>query len=245
VLDRHDLTDAEWARLEALLPDQSPQRGGRWTDHRTVLNGVFLRPGAGCRGGTCHPSTGTGRPSTTGIAAGQAMAPGSRSSMSCAVTPTCTRVGTGRWRSTPQWSVRTSTPRAPGANRPPTSPRRSSRPPRSTQGAGSNNKKSDGRPSREALGRSRGGLTSKIHLAADTRCRPISRITTAGHRHDSLAFAPVMAGIWILAEVRVGPAPVPAGCSATRHPTPLTCQAAAVEGADSVWPGTGKATFSS
>jgi transposase len=40
-------------------------------------------------------------------------------------------------------------------------------------------------------------LTSKIHLAADTRCRPISRITTAGHRHDSLAFAPVMAGIWI------------------------------------------------
>jgi hypothetical protein len=147
--------------------------------------------------GPATPVRGTGRPSTTGIAAGQVMAPGSRSSMSCAVTPTCTRVGTGRWRSTPQWSVRTSTPRAPGANRPPTSPRRSSRPPRSTQGAGSNNKKSDGRPSREALGRSRGGLTSKIHLAADTRCRPISRITTAGHRHDSLAFAPVMAGIWI------------------------------------------------
>ena len=49
-------------------------------------------------------------------------------------------------------SVRTSTPRAPGANCPPTSPRRSSRPPRSTQGAGSNNKKSDGRPGREALG---------------------------------------------------------------------------------------------
>jgi hypothetical protein len=36
--------------------------------------------------------------------------------------------------------------------------------------------KSAGRPSREALGRSRGGLTSKIHLAADTRCRPISRV---------------------------------------------------------------------
>jgi DDE family transposase len=42
------------------------------------------------------------------------------------------------------------------------------------------------------LGRSRGGLTSKIHLAADTRCRPISRVTTAGHRHDSLAFEAVM-----------------------------------------------------
>ena len=54
-----------------------------------------------------------------------------------------------------------------------------------------------GRPGREALGRSRGGLTSKIHLAADIRCRPISRVTTAGHRHDSLAFAAVMAGIRI------------------------------------------------
>jgi transposase len=40
-------------------------------------------------------------------------------------------------------------------------------------------------------------LTTKIHLAADTRCRPISRVTTAGHRHDSLAFEPVMAGIRI------------------------------------------------
>ena len=46
---------------------------------------------------------------------------------------------------------------------------------------------------REALGRSRGGLSTKIHLAADTRCRPISRATTGGHRHDSIAFDAVMA----------------------------------------------------
>jgi transposase len=47
------------------------------------------------------------------------------------------------------------------------------------------------------LGRSRGGLTSKIHLAADTRCRPIARVTTAGHRHDSLAFEAVMSRVRI------------------------------------------------
>ena len=40
-------------------------------------------------------------------------------------------------------------------------------------------------------------MTTKIHLAADTRCRPISRVTTAGHRHDCLAFESVMAGIRI------------------------------------------------
>jgi|ERR1035441_3327210 transposase len=47
-------------------------------------------------------------------------------------------------------------------------------------------------PDREALGRSRGGLTSKIHLLADSGCRPLARVTSAGQRHDSLAFAPLM-----------------------------------------------------
>jgi transposase len=47
VLDRHDLTDAEWARLEPLLPDRTPRRGGRWADHRQVLNGVFWRTRCG------------------------------------------------------------------------------------------------------------------------------------------------------------------------------------------------------
>jgi transposase len=29
VLDRHDMTDAQWALLEPLLPDRAPQRGPR------------------------------------------------------------------------------------------------------------------------------------------------------------------------------------------------------------------------
>ena len=48
---------------------------------------------------------------------------------------------------------------------------------------------------RESLGRSRGGLTTKIHLAADRRCRPISRVITAGHRNDVIVFEPVMRSI--------------------------------------------------
>jgi transposase len=47
VLHRHDLTDDEWARLEPLLPDQTPRRGGRWAEHRTVLNGMFWRTRCG------------------------------------------------------------------------------------------------------------------------------------------------------------------------------------------------------
>ena len=45
---------------------------------------------------------------------------------------------------------------------------------------------------RESLGRSRGGFSTKIHLAADARCRPLSRVLTAGQRHDSIAFDTVL-----------------------------------------------------
>ena len=40
-------------------------------------------------------------------------------------------------------------------------------------------------------------MTTKIHLVADSQCRPIARVTTAGQRHDSVAFTPVMADISI------------------------------------------------
>lgn len=42
------------------------------------------------------------------------------------------------------------------------------------------------------LGRSRDGLTSKIHLAADRRRRPLSFFLTAGQAADSPQFTPVL-----------------------------------------------------
>jgi len=47
------------------------------------------------------------------------------------------------------------------------------------------------------LGRSRGGFGTKVHIAADTRCRPLARVVTAGQRHDSIAFEAVMADLRI------------------------------------------------
>ncbi|MFF8848267.1 IS5 family transposase [Streptomyces sp. NPDC015127] len=32
------MTDAQWARIEPLLPDRTPRRGGRWRDHRQVID---------------------------------------------------------------------------------------------------------------------------------------------------------------------------------------------------------------
>lgn len=43
---RYELTDEQWALLQGLFPKQG--RGGRWLDHRTMLNGMLwiLRSGA-------------------------------------------------------------------------------------------------------------------------------------------------------------------------------------------------------
>ncbi|MFJ7593181.1 IS5 family transposase, partial [Streptomyces sp. NPDC097617] len=42
------------------------------------------------------------------------------------------------------------------------------------------------------LGRSRGGQTSKVHVACDRQCRPLVLVLTAGQAADSPQFIPVL-----------------------------------------------------
>ena len=44
---RYEITDEEWERLPPLLPAMTPKRGGRWRDHRQVLNGILFRTRSG------------------------------------------------------------------------------------------------------------------------------------------------------------------------------------------------------
>ncbi|WP_238783174.1 IS5 family transposase [Streptomyces monomycini] len=36
-------TDVQWARIEPLLPDRAPRRGGRWRDHRVVIDAIAVK----------------------------------------------------------------------------------------------------------------------------------------------------------------------------------------------------------
>jgi len=47
MVKRGELTDESWARIAPLLPENG-RRGGRWRDHREVVNGILwkLRAGA-------------------------------------------------------------------------------------------------------------------------------------------------------------------------------------------------------
>ena len=87
----------------------------------------------------------------------------------------------------PPWSARTSTPPGP----------RDALPTELTPGAPPNDNDPPLRPGRAALGRSRGRLSTKIHLAADRRCRPVSRILTAGQHGDCPQFIPLLEAVRI------------------------------------------------
>ena len=45
MVGRHELTDAAWARIEPLLP--VGRRGGRWRDHRQVINAILWQAKTG------------------------------------------------------------------------------------------------------------------------------------------------------------------------------------------------------
>lgn len=62
---------------------------------------------------------------------------------------------------------------------------------------------------RQALGRSRGGLTTKIHLAVDGRGLPLSIVLTPGNINDATAFGQVLDGIRVPRALRGRPRTTP------------------------------------
>ncbi|MER6522099.1 IS5 family transposase [Streptomyces sp. NPDC001553] len=60
----------------------------------------------------------------------------------------------------------------------------------------------DTEPDDHGIGRSRGGLTTKLHLAVEQGQKPLSLLVTAGQRHDSPQFQLVLDGIRV---PRTGP----------------------------------------
>ncbi len=60
----------------------------------------------------------------------------------------------------------------------------------------------DAEPDDHGLGRSRGGLSTKLHLAVEQGQKPLPLLVAAGQRHDSPQFQPVLEGIRV---PRIGP----------------------------------------
>lgn len=75
-----------------------------------------------------------------------------------------------------------------------------------TQGDFPNYKNSDGvEPPDHAVGRSRGGLTTKIHLVSDSKCRPVGFVLTAGNAADTTMMAPTLDTVAVRCHPRGAP----------------------------------------
>ena len=55
----------------------------------------------------------------------------------------------------------------------------------------------EGEPGDHALGRSRGGFGTKLHLAVDPRGVPLSAVVTAGQAHESRSVGPLLEAVRI------------------------------------------------
>ncbi|MFF1510798.1 IS5 family transposase [Streptomyces sp. NPDC058326] len=158
------------ARIEPLLPDRTPRPGRRWRDHRQVIDAIAFkyRTGTPWMDLPTHFGSWKDRPQP-------AAEMGRRRHLGEGLHRPARP---GRRRRRPRPGRRGRLHRRPG------SPARRRGP---SKGAPA------GEPDDHALGRSRGGLTNRIHLAADSRCRPLAFVLTPGQTGDAPAFPEVMA----------------------------------------------------
>jgi transposase len=151
---------------------------------RSAITARLLREsctgtGAGLRGAICRQRLGRGKPCGSATGGSVGMGLGTASTPFCWLKQTRPAESTGRCRWTQQLTVPTSTR--------PTSP--------VPQGDAGNYRKLFEEPDDHAVGRSRGGLSTKIHHTCDGKGRPLAFIIGPGQGSDSRMFPVVLDAI--------------------------------------------------
>jgi transposase len=180
---RHEITDEAWAKIAPLLPE-SGRRNGRWCEHRQVLDGICWKLATGApwrdipeRYGpwkTCHDRLRRWTADGTWdriLAHVQVHNDGAPVEWTVHVDSTSIRAhqhAAGARKKGGAAVDGWAPGRAPGAVA--------------------------AHPG-EALGRSRGGLTTKLHLAADGRGRPLTIVLTEGQAGDNPQLVPLLDAI--------------------------------------------------
>ncbi|MDO0936525.1 IS5 family transposase [Streptomyces sp. DG2A-72] len=176
-MGRGDLTSDEWVRLKAHLP-KSGQRGGRWESHRRVINGILFRQRTGVLWRDLPARFGKWK--TVYERRRRWSADGTWDRISAAVLAGADAEGRIDWSmvSVDSTSCRAHQHAAGARRKPPRLP-------------GKRRTPRQHRPD-EGLGRSRGGLTCKIHLAGEGGRRPLTLLITPGQWGDAPQLIPVM-----------------------------------------------------
>ncbi|WP_455680984.1 IS5 family transposase [Streptomyces huasconensis] len=192
-MGRGDLTDAEWARLEPFLP-VSNGRCGRWRNHRQVIDGILHRVRTGVQWRDLPARFGPWK--TIYERHRLWSADGTWERMLQRVQAAADAAGEIDWDIAVDSTIVRAHQHAAGARRSAADPGvkggRSSGTPGRNAVAEPRGPAGGGGAGGEGLGRSRGGFTSKLHLSADGRCRPLSLVVTGGQRADCTQLEPVL-----------------------------------------------------
>ncbi|WP_436841827.1 IS5 family transposase [Streptomyces syringium] len=188
MLSRGDLTNAEWGMLEPLLP-QGNNRCGRWRNHRQVINGILYRLSTGCQWRRLPEKFSPWQ--TVHKRHLRWSADGTWERLLQHVQAVADAAGEVDWNVNVDSTVMRAHQHAAGADHPAARSATRVKGGRAKISSRATVPGDDGAGGEE-LGRSRGGLTMKVHLVADGKCRPLALLVTPGQRADCTQFEPVM-----------------------------------------------------
>jgi transposase len=177
VTRRFDLTDAQWAVLEPLLPQgKKPGRPPKWSK-RQLIDGIRWRVRVGAPWRDVPDCYGPWQ-TVYGLFRRWQRA-GVRQRIVTGLQTRADAAGLITWDVSVDSTIARAHQHAAGAR---TQPEAQKEPP---GGA-------DEEPADHALGRSRGGLTTKLHLGCEQGQKPLAMLLTAGQRGDSPQFTRVL-----------------------------------------------------
>ncbi|MET7609262.1 IS5 family transposase [Streptomyces avermitilis] len=173
---RGELTNAAWRWIAPLLPGAS-RRGRPWRDHRQVINGVLWRLRTGTPWRDLPERYGPSQTVYERFARWEV--DGTWAKLLEHIQIRDDAIGAVKWTVSVDSTIARAHQHAAGARKEKTSVGNESEDP--ARAAAS-----------QALGRSRGGLTTKVHLACDGRGLPLAVVITPGNVNDSTVFDTVM-----------------------------------------------------
>jgi transposase len=164
-MNRRELTDVQWERLRPLLPPQKAWTGRPAKDHRLILNGILWIDRTGAPWRDLPERYGPWQTVATRFYRWRAAGVWDR--VLAALQQRADAVGRIDWEvHYVDGTIVRAHQHAAGAR--------------------------DSGPREEALGRGRGGFSTKVHLRAEGGGKPLALLLTPGQRHEATAFEALM-----------------------------------------------------